>query len=1167
MSYKCEKNFISQYAYIDGKSIHINEYKNYLDRKNDLFCCHGHLLIGVRNVKSRKAYFRHKNLADTVDNKMNKWHSEWQSEFEITEFIFNKLDSQIKLRRADAYIQLQNLIIEFQHSSISKEEVDNRRHDYNLHDMNIIWVLDGNPYIETTKLHNGRIFLTFNTTWLYKSFTSYDIVYIDYECEIYKIYPTHIKNKMIDVAKPYDKINFIQMIKVNDNELYNIDIPDQCTLYINQLGAGNGKTYGIIQNLQSDDFSHYKQYVIVTKQHSAKEIIYREFKEQYDNGDLKYITELRILNASTIQTDKKYILSYINNKTQSECQIVISTIDSMVYNLGNKNSNGVDLFTSIIQSIIDGYVESNDINILSYKGGVNVRLNKDICIIIDETQDLPENYASALIKIMRGRYIDLYIVGDKLQSIQYEHNAFNYFEKDFSYINKICTVPINICRRFVNQKLVNFCNSVVAFDDYKLPKIEPYRFEEETSSTLEFINVDDCRRVIKKLNGNTEKIMEKYKSEVENNNCQPNDFLFVTPFTKNNRLVESIELAINHYWINRNGDTEYIRYAIFHKSEEGTSIDTNLSINTTRIVSIHSAKGDGRKIVFVIGCDEISLKRFSRGRINLVYESLFHVAITRMKKKLYFAYIANNDNIYQRIENFAIDNDIHIKPSLICCDIKYKDIITTDTNDDTFSILKKKVMTFCNFDDCINGEERKIIDMQHHNIRVFCMHILFWLKVINKNEQIKNQLLKIFDKIRCANIQICTSWKDYNDLLKRNEAYNNIKNKKNREKRFIPILSYNTNESRYKIYHTIIMENIKSIIKKLDQILKLNNVYLCPYESIILYYMYNVVEYGFRSHDLNITELYEITHIYYNSFSHNIDMHNNCECKKIFPNNNNGILYNYLLTHYEQISIVNNEYDKFLNDNPNMTILLSHSITYKGTNDNFEIKKQFCIGYNNDIFYIINIHPSFNNLNHNKFFVESMYDVHLLQNRLSSKDNQKIDGKLIKTVLFSCDTNRHYIFDWNNNGIDYIRINEFYFKYRIRKFMRNLFLSQVKNYHFIILSEYDKLTREQPIEKIKKLCDKFDGITEQKDVKKKKNKIIVNYLRGVKTRISDAIKKRLDTNEIITEYILNYDSFNVYMKDEISEMIDDYLNWTYENKQLYMSDKKENNKQSDDIIT
>ena len=601
MSLKCNANFQSQYAYIDDQVIHIDDYKNnYLNRKNDLYCCHGHKLVTVKNVSFRKAHFRHKNLSDVVDKKMSEWHSAWQGEFEITEFIFNKIDGQLKERHADAYIKSQNLIIEFQHSSISKEEVDNRKYDYNLHNINIIWVIDGNRYIEKTELGNGRIFLTFNATWLYDSFTSYDIVYIDYEGDMYKLYPTHVKNKMIDVAKPYEKMNFIQMIKENNQELHNIEIPEQCTLHINQLGAGNGKTYGIIQRLESDYFSHYKQYIIVTKQHSAKEIIYREFKEQIDHGDLKFIENLQILNESTIHKDKKYILSYTNNKIESECQIVICTIDSLMYNLGNTSSNGTDLFTTIIQSIIDDYIQVNNINTLSYKGNVRIKLNKEVCIIIDETQDLPEIYASALIKLMRSRYVDAYIVGDKLQSITYEHNAFNYFENEFPYINKLCITPINKCRRFINQTLVNFCNSVIDFDKYNLPKIEPYKYEEEQLSILEFINYNDIHKDRSKINENVEKIMDKYISEAENNNCQPNDFLFVTPFTKNNEMVESIEIAINKYWNDKNNNIEYIRYALFHKSEEGTSIDTKLSNNATRMVSIHSAKGDGRKIVFVI---------------------------------------------------------------------------------------------------------------------------------------------------------------------------------------------------------------------------------------------------------------------------------------------------------------------------------------------------------------------------------------------------------------------------------------------------------------------------------------------------------------------------------------------------------------------------------------
>ena len=325
--------------------------------------------------------------------------------------------------------------------------------------------------------------------------------------------------------------------------------------------------------------------------------------------------------------------------------------------------------------------------------------------------------------------------------------------------------------------------------------------------------------------------------------------------------------------------------------------------------------------------------------------------------------------------------------------------------------------------------------------------------------------------------------------------------------------------------------------------------------------MYNVVEYGFRTHDLNITELYWITHIYYNSFLHNIDMHDNCECKKRFPNNKTGILYNYLLTHYEQISIVNNEYDKFLNANPNLNILIICSIKYKGMNDNLKITKPFyTVGYNNDIFYNIYIHPTFNNLNHNKYLIESIYDTYFIQR--SSKNDERINGKLIKTVLFSCDTDKHYIFDWNNNGINYIMDNALYFNYRIRKYMRIKHISQIKNYHMIISFEYNELTVYQPIDKIKKLYEIFYDRDYKKrvvngeiieEIKLYIYVYILNYLRGVKIRISDANKKRLDTSEIITEYILNYDSFNIHMRDEISETIDEYLNWTYEHKQLYMS--------------
>ena len=51
-------------------------------------------------------------------------------------------------------------------------------------------------------------------------------------------------------------------------------------------------------------------------------------------------------------------------------------------------------------------------------------------------------------------------------------------------------------------------------------------------------------------------------------------------------------------------------------------------------MTIHSSKGDGRKVVFILNCTEKTLKLFSNNEINLVYESLFHVALTRAEYKI-----------------------------------------------------------------------------------------------------------------------------------------------------------------------------------------------------------------------------------------------------------------------------------------------------------------------------------------------------------------------------------------------------------------------------------------------------------------------------------------------------------------------------------------------------
>ncbi len=131
--------------------------------------------------------------------------------------------------------------------------------------------------------------------------------------------------------------------------------------------------------LESNEFEHYKYFIIVTKQHSAKYVIYKEFKDQINNGYLKYLN----INDESIQ-NKKYNISYTNKKTNSQCQIIVGTIDSLMYVLGNKNNNELNKFEGLVNSIIDGYIEKNNTKSVNYSN-IDIKLNKEVCLICDES--------------------------------------------------------------------------------------------------------------------------------------------------------------------------------------------------------------------------------------------------------------------------------------------------------------------------------------------------------------------------------------------------------------------------------------------------------------------------------------------------------------------------------------------------------------------------------------------------------------------------------------------------------------------------------------------------------------------------------------------------------------------------------------------------------------
>ena len=124
---------------------------------------------------------------------------------------------------------------------------------------------------------------------------------------------------------------------------------------------------------------------------------------------------------------------------------------------------------------------------------------------------------------------------------------------------------------------------------------------------------------------------------------------------KENSTINQFNERINSFWKETYNNPTSI-YSEVHTREKTGAIDTTTSINKTRCCSIWTAKGDGRKCVFVLnfnfstfykGADEINNYRQYNDKDLLMMDpgiSNVNVALTRAKENLVLCYeIFDND--------------------------------------------------------------------------------------------------------------------------------------------------------------------------------------------------------------------------------------------------------------------------------------------------------------------------------------------------------------------------------------------------------------------------------------------------------------------------------------------------------------------------------------------
>lgn len=124
------------HALIDGKLVHIQDYNDELYKGINKFCPACKERLKYIKSSNKVAYFAHITKCEYEDM---SWHKTWQSTLLYTEqTIISKINNIQRINRADGYNPESKLIIEFQHSPITRSYIQQREEVYD----NMLWIFD-----------------------------------------------------------------------------------------------------------------------------------------------------------------------------------------------------------------------------------------------------------------------------------------------------------------------------------------------------------------------------------------------------------------------------------------------------------------------------------------------------------------------------------------------------------------------------------------------------------------------------------------------------------------------------------------------------------------------------------------------------------------------------------------------------------------------------------------------------------------------------------------------------------------------------------------------------------------------------------------------------------------------------------------------------------------
>lgn len=766
-------------------------------------------------------------------------------------------DTFYKKRRFADIINAFQHHLELQHSLIGYTEVKNRMEDFKKEGYSTYWLLDATDWeVERSNVYPGdedRLLVTLhgnfvNMKEIFRGMCTFVFGYCRFEDQelILKIDLQCIQNQMVYVRSVYPLETFLMMFEKGWSTVFQpLEARRERCWTVEQKPPGSGKTYGIIEKIvnpaKDSSFGRYSQFLILTKPHSAKEVVKKELDEQLQKHNISF-------EHDSYRKGYWYHVTIDGKKKL----VILATGDSFMYSLKKPSGSilsGLDMFKDICTII--GKTGKEGLNVgrngYRYFTGCSTYVNAKMMIIWDEATKFDTCYADALSNIMYLCMADAYVVGDLLQSIEMEQNMLRYLleypssgkDDPFPHIERIIQKD-NVIRRF-GPHLVKALTAIVKPETYvkyhlsvPVPCTEVDTTTVSRESSLGEIQILQVPEVgLTDLRGGKHKehiekavniIWETMEDEMDRLCLLPNDILCIFPTVLVNPFADFLRDYLDDKMIQKMEEPEYrtkmtqrhgrqgedartffeafdrIRQkkwtakqkyeqgqkkyewlAFLHRSEEGRPIKTSESVAAVRMVSIHAAQGDGRRLVLVFQLSESKLKRFSKGKKNLIYDSLLQVACSRAKSKLIIVLEENQceDDIVSRFLPYCTSEQRDRIEPRIQIQIKYF-IDSPLLHMFADPTMQKGWISsvFTNIEDQRVIQDH-VIEYEHHLIRDCVFHSAFSLHIylreleegghfyLHGYHQISTVLGKLYD----MSITTFSVKEYYNMLYSRKEPY------------------------------------------------------------------------------------------------------------------------------------------------------------------------------------------------------------------------------------------------------------------------------------------------------------------------------------------------------------------------------------------------------------